>query len=234
MVLEWREREHEEVDVAVERYPGAQIALKRCGLYKFWDVKGMRAQVSLLQLLVNYWDPDTETFNLDGKPLRIEVEDIYFLMGLSHQGEVVNLKAQGYGSGMNIKDYIATHCIVGTNKVGIQLPIRVINNLSLNIVVLVLTQIIGLTCLHQESRPLMFYSVECLRPTVYQWCTSLLPNMKSQLIDYKLGRKRNFRFTSIHCSFFFERVPGLVPRVDIVPHGTHDQSMARWTEVMRR
>jgi hypothetical protein len=35
MVLEWREREHEEVDVAVERYPRAQLALKICGIYTF-------------------------------------------------------------------------------------------------------------------------------------------------------------------------------------------------------
>jgi hypothetical protein len=97
MVLEWREREHEEVDVVVERDPGAQMALKRCGLYKFWALKGMRAQVRLLQLLVDYWDPDSESFNLDGKPLRIEVEDIYFLMGLSRRGEVVNLKAGELG-----------------------------------------------------------------------------------------------------------------------------------------
>jgi hypothetical protein len=53
----------------------------------------MRAQVGLLQLLVNYWDPETEAFNLDEKPLRIKVDDIYFITGLSPQGEVVNLKA---------------------------------------------------------------------------------------------------------------------------------------------
>jgi hypothetical protein len=70
-VLEWREREHEEVDVEVERDPGAQMALKICGLYNFWTLKGMRAQVRLLQLLVNYWDLDSESFNLDGQPLRI-------------------------------------------------------------------------------------------------------------------------------------------------------------------
>jgi hypothetical protein len=35
MVLEWREREHEEVDVVVDRDLGAQMALKRCGLYNF-------------------------------------------------------------------------------------------------------------------------------------------------------------------------------------------------------
>jgi hypothetical protein len=103
-----------------------------------------------------------ETFNLDGKPLRIEFEDIYFLTGLSRWGEVVNLKSQEVGSGMNIEDYIATHFIVGTEKVGSQLPIREINNISLKIVVLVLTQITGSAYLHQELRPLMFYLVECL------------------------------------------------------------------------
>jgi hypothetical protein len=139
MVLEWREREHEEVDATVERDPGAQLALKICGIYKFWALKGMRDQVRLLQMLVNFWDLDTEAFNLDGKPLRIEVEDIYFLTGLSRRGEVVNLKSWGAGSGMNIEDYIATHCVAGTKKVGSQLPIRVINNLSLKIIVLVLT-----------------------------------------------------------------------------------------------
>jgi len=107
------------------------------------------------------------TFNLDGKPLRIEVEDIHFLTGLSRRGEVVNLKARGDRSGMNIEDYITTHCIAGIEKVGRQLPIRAINNLSLNIVVLVLKQITGSISLHHASRPLMFYSVECLRPTVY-------------------------------------------------------------------
>jgi hypothetical protein len=68
---------------------------------------------------------------------------------------------------------------------------------------------------------------------VYDWCTSLLANMKSQLTDCKLGRKRNFRFVSILCSFFFEQVPGLGPRVEIVLHGPRDPAMAWWTEVMR-
>jgi hypothetical protein len=53
----------------------------------------MRAQVRLLQMLVNYWDLEIEAFNLDGQPLRIEVDDIYFSTRFSIQGEVVNLKA---------------------------------------------------------------------------------------------------------------------------------------------
>jgi hypothetical protein len=109
MVLQWREREHEEVYTSMERDAGAQQDLTRCGLYKFWALKGMRAQVRLLQMVVNYWDPKTMAFKLDGQPLRIEVNDIYFITGLSHRGEVVNLKAQGAGGGMNIEEYIATH-----------------------------------------------------------------------------------------------------------------------------
>ena len=81
--MEWREREHEEVDEAVERDPVAQATLKICGLYKFWALKGMRAQVRLLEMLVGYWDPYSKRFIFDGQPLRIEVEDIYFLTRLS-------------------------------------------------------------------------------------------------------------------------------------------------------
>jgi hypothetical protein len=92
--------------------------------------------------------------------LGIEVQDIYFLTRLSCWGEVVSLKSRGDGSGMKIEEYIDAHCVAGTLKVGSQLSIRVINNLSLKIVVLVLTKIIGSTSLHQASRSLMFYAVE--------------------------------------------------------------------------
>ena len=71
--------------------------------------------------------------------MRIEVEDIYFVTGLSRWGEVVNIKARGYGGGINIEDYTATHSIAGTKKLGSQLPIREIENLRLNIFILVLT-----------------------------------------------------------------------------------------------
>ena len=55
----------------------------------------------------------------------------------------------------------------------------------------------------------MFYAVECMRPTVYDWSTALLSNMKQQLSDCKMGRVQNFGFSSILSTFFFEHVPGL-------------------------
>ena len=148
MVIEWREREHEEIDATVGRDAKAKKYLNRCGLYKFWALKGMRDQVRLLHFLVNYSNPETESFNLDGQPLRIEVDNIYFITRLSFRGEVVNLKARGARGGMTMEEYISTHCVVGTDKVGIQLPIRAIENLSLNIFVLLLTWILGSASLH--------------------------------------------------------------------------------------
>jgi hypothetical protein len=72
----------------------------------------------------------------------------------------------------------------------------------------------------------MFYAVEFLGPTVYEWCTSLLANMNSYLTDCKQGRMMNFGFASILCSFFLERVPGLIPRIDITPHRMHNPTMS--------
>ena len=89
-------------------------------------------------------------------------------------------------------------------------------------ILLAVDRIVGLASLHQASRPLMFYAVECMRPTVYDWSTTLLSNMKQRLSDCKMGRVRKFGFGSILSMFFFEHVPGLSPRVVIPPHGVRD------------
>ena len=91
MVLEWREREHGDVEEAVQGDLMAQQALHACGLYKFWCLGSLRAKPRILQMLVDYWDPDSESFHIDGMSLSIEIEDIYFIIGLSRRGEVVNL-----------------------------------------------------------------------------------------------------------------------------------------------
>jgi hypothetical protein len=80
----------------------------------------------------------------------------------------------------------------------------------------------------------MFYVVECLRPTIYDWCTSLLAKMKSHLMDFKQGRMINFVFSFILHIFFFERVLGLNLRIEITPHRLCDPTMPRWTNVKRR
>ena len=54
MVLEWREREHGDVEEAMQGDLMAQQALRACALYKFWCLGNLRAKPRLLQLLVDY------------------------------------------------------------------------------------------------------------------------------------------------------------------------------------
>ena len=118
-------------------------------------------------MLVNYWDPDIEAFQLDGMPPRLKVEDVYFITGLSHRGEVVNLRDRGVGGGLTIDEYIVVYCLLETNKVGSQVPVNSIWSLNFKVIVLLLARITGLASLHQYFGPLMFYAVECMRPTIY-------------------------------------------------------------------
>ena len=55
-MLIWREREHEDVDLAALIHPPTIRVLKACGLFKFWAIPGMRAQVDFLQWLVDRWN----------------------------------------------------------------------------------------------------------------------------------------------------------------------------------
>ena len=77
-------------------------------------------------MFMDYWDPDTNAFMLDGMPLRIEVEDIYFITGLSCLGKVVNIRARGVGGGLTIYEYITVYCVSNTEKMGSKVPINVI------------------------------------------------------------------------------------------------------------
>ena len=54
MVLEWREREHGDVEEVVQADLMAQQALRACRLYKFWCLGSLKAKPRLLQLLVDY------------------------------------------------------------------------------------------------------------------------------------------------------------------------------------
>ena len=88
-MLVWREHEHEDVDDAAMLHPPTMQALRACGLYKFWAIQGMRAQVDLLTWLVNKWNIEDQCFVIGGHWLEIELEDIYFFTGLSKRGEKI-------------------------------------------------------------------------------------------------------------------------------------------------
>ena len=80
--ISWREFEHSAIDKEVMQDRAAQNILRNCGLFKFFKMQNMKSNVRLLEMLINYWEPDQDFFIIDQMPLRIEVEDIYFITGL--------------------------------------------------------------------------------------------------------------------------------------------------------
>ena len=92
----------------------------------------MRANVRLLEHLINYWDHDLGAFDLQGEILEVSVEDMYFIIGLSRRGIFVNLDGTGRGGDpMSVQDCVDTCCTPGTQKKGSSIPIFHITNFPL-------------------------------------------------------------------------------------------------------
>jgi hypothetical protein len=116
MPVTWREREHAAVDNEVMNNDEALDALRGCGLLKFFKLPNMKANTRLLEMLIDYWDVDEEAFMIDQMPLRVEVEDIYFITGLSRRGEVVHSRGRTRNS---LSDRgLCTDILPGTSQEG--------------------------------------------------------------------------------------------------------------------
>ena len=88
---------------------------------------------------------------------------------------------------MTIDEYIAVYCFSDMENVGSQILTNSIQVIGPKAILLALGKIAGLASPHRAVRPLMFYAVECMRHTVYDWSTVFLSNMKHYLSDCKMG-----------------------------------------------
>ena len=96
---------------------------------------------------MDYWDLESEAFQIDGMSLNIEVEDIYFITGLSRRGEVVNLRSCGPGGRLTIDEYIVVYFLPNIENVGSQILTNSIQILELKAILLALGRIVGLASL---------------------------------------------------------------------------------------
>ena len=71
MVLEWMEREHEDMDQESLQDSPMMNVLRQSGLLKFFCASPMRSNVHLLEFLINYWDHDLGMFDLQGEFLEV-------------------------------------------------------------------------------------------------------------------------------------------------------------------
>jgi hypothetical protein len=129
-MLEWKEREHEEKYYFSWNDPGMVNSLRQCGLLKFFKIQSMRAQLRLLEYLVHMWVVNQQAFHVGSHILMIDIEDIYFLTGLSHRGSRVTLIGSR-GGGEPMSHYINAHCVPGTQKHSGKVAIRDVCDLPL-------------------------------------------------------------------------------------------------------
>ena len=137
-MLEWKEWEHKTNNQEALNDRATMVSLQNCGLLKFFTCPGLRAQPLLLQRMVGMWDPDSQCFMVGDQALDIEVDDIYFLTGLSCRGESVYFGSRG-GSGESIDSYVSDLRVEGTHKQGGKLPIQNITDIPLKTILFTLT-----------------------------------------------------------------------------------------------
>ena len=108
---------------ALQSVPTLQ-ALRTSGLLKFFCTSPMRANVRILEFMVNFWDHDMGMFNLQGETLELTEEDIYFVTGLSRRRAPVNLEGTGRGGDpLSVQNYVDIFCTPGTQRRGTNIPI---------------------------------------------------------------------------------------------------------------
>ena len=109
-------------------------------------------------------------------------------------------------------DYVHVYCVEGSKKVGTQIAIKYLRDMHMKILLFTIGRVAGSASLHQASRTQMSIVVECL-VHLYDWCTALLINMKQQLTSIWRAKTKHFGYGTILMKFFFEKIPGLRPKV---------------------
>jgi hypothetical protein len=165
MVLEWREREHEDDNAAAENHPPTIAALRDCGLLKYFRIPGMRAQVHLLEHLVWMWDPDQQVFNVGAHTLTIDIEDIYFLTGLSRRGSYVSLTGSRRG-GMKMSEYCHEYCVPEEERQKGKVAIWGVTYITLRTILFMIARMAGSDAPHMALQSYFQYALECLEPRV--------------------------------------------------------------------
>jgi hypothetical protein len=168
---------------------------------------------------------------LEGQSLVPTTEDIYFLTGLSRRGEPVNFQTFPAGPS-KVSELIVEYYEAGTDRRGSLVPVSKITNLALQTILFLIGRITGSAAVHQASCAQMNCAIQCMKAQIFDWSTTLLECMKRQLTDCRQWTHRNFRFGTIMCLFFFERVSCFSPRVLVRGHLAMFFAVCRWAVLL--
>ena len=116
----------------------------------------------------------------------INVEDIYFLTGLSRRGILVSFTGPR-GGDMSIDDLIDEYCVVRTRSQGGKILIKNIMDRPLRTVAFTIEKVAGSLVSHHATKTHMMYALECMSPTIFNWSEGLLVILEDQLTKCRRG-----------------------------------------------
>jgi hypothetical protein len=111
----------------------------------------MKSEVLLLEHIIGLWDINEQGFRIGAQLLTIELEDVYFLTGLSKRGVPIAFTGQRTLP-EQVDVYLARHCVPGARLVGGRIPIKDIRDLALRSIFFAITSTTGSTSAHLASR----------------------------------------------------------------------------------
>ena len=76
------------------------------------------------------WNLEKQYFDVGAHILTVEVEDIYFLTGLSRRGAPISLIGS-HGGYINTRELIDRQCAPGIGTLGKKIPIKAVTNRAL-------------------------------------------------------------------------------------------------------
>jgi hypothetical protein len=101
--------------------------------------------------MIGLWDVAEQGFQIDTQILTIELEDVYFLTGLSKRGFPIYFSRQR-ALPEQVGVYLARHRVPGARLVGGKIPIKDIRELPLQSILFSIMSVTGSTSMHMASR----------------------------------------------------------------------------------
>jgi len=187
-MLQWKKRKNKSDDFSASQYQQTINALRNCGLLSFFKTQSMRKELMLLENIIVLWDVTKQVFRVGPHSLEIDLEDMYFLTGLSKRG-VPSILFGSHDTCRNTDSCVSNVFWARSHKTGGKIANKEITYHPLYTISLTIIKLARSTCPHLISRLHMSYSVECMEPKVLNWCGSVLTNFKEQSQGVRPGSR---------------------------------------------
>jgi hypothetical protein len=162
--------------------------------------------------------------------LSIDIEDIYFLTGLSRRGYYVSL-TDSRGSGLKMSEYCNQYCVPEAERKKGKVAIWGVQDLTLRTILFTIARMDGSSSPHMALQSYFQYAIECTEPRVFNWADAMLRSIKRQLTKCRRGELKQFGYGSLLVSFL-ESVPVFRLQVEWDFPGPRDPRMLRWCRLM--